>query len=112
MTLEHNQLNLFPDLTLTPHQRQERLVMSQEALLKWKSQIFDYQQQVRESKPPQQTALFDLAPNHYDSDQIDPLQLQVKSLSFWRMPDDSPGDSCLLCRTQQLQQLFDKQLLL
>ncbi|MEH1782280.1 MAG: hypothetical protein V7L26_24870 [Nostoc sp.] len=33
----------------------EGLVMSYEGLLKWKSQIFDYQQQVRESKPPQQT---------------------------------------------------------
>ncbi|MEH2383439.1 MAG: hypothetical protein V7K27_31890 [Nostoc sp.] len=55
----------------------------------------DYQQRIRESKPPEQTALFDLAPKHYDPDRIDPLQLQVRSLSFWRVPADSPGDACL-----------------
>ncbi|NWF61739.1 MAG: GIY-YIG nuclease family protein [Fischerella sp.] len=95
MPLEHNQLNLFSDLTLTPARRAETLVMSHNALVQWKSQIFDYQQRVRQSKPPEQTVLFDLAPNHCDPDQIDPLQLEVRSLSFWRMPADSPGDSCL-----------------
>ena len=76
--------------------------MSADALLKWKSQILDYQQKVRENKPPQQTALFDIAPHHCDPDRIDPLQLSVRrrsqpsaSLSFWRMPADSPGDACL-----------------
>ncbi|MHC5833414.1 MAG: GIY-YIG nuclease family protein, partial [Nostoc sp.] len=61
MTLEPNQLDLFSDLTLTPALLTEALVMSADALLKWKAQIFDYQQRVRESKPPEQTALFDLA---------------------------------------------------
>ncbi len=69
--------------------------MSADALLKWKSQILDYQQRVRENKLPEQTALFDIAPNHCDPDRIDPLQLQVRSLSFWRMPTDSLGDACL-----------------
>ncbi|MHC5828058.1 MAG: hypothetical protein ACYT04_72255, partial [Nostoc sp.] len=40
------------------------LVMSADALLKWKSQILNYQQKVRENKPPQQTALFDLTLKH------------------------------------------------
>ncbi|MGF1938606.1 MAG: hypothetical protein RM347_030320 [Nostoc sp. ChiQUE02] len=62
ITLEPNQLNLFSDLTVTPERRAETLLMSLEALLKWKSQIFEYQQKVRENKPPQQTALFDLTP--------------------------------------------------
>ncbi|MHC5673656.1 hypothetical protein [Nostoc sp.] len=44
-----------------------------DALQKWKAQILDYQQRVRESKPVQQATLFDIAPNHYDRDQIDPL---------------------------------------
>ncbi|TBR56696.1 hypothetical protein B4U84_28135 [Westiellopsis prolifica IICB1] len=103
-TLENNQLNLFSDVILTPAHRAETLVMSHNALVQWKSQILDYQQRVRQSKPPQQVTLFDIAPNHCDPDQIDPLQLQVRrreaacrqtSLSFWRMPTDSPGDSCL-----------------
>nr|MDZ8061846.1 GIY-YIG nuclease family protein [Nostoc sp. EkiNYC01] len=82
-------------MTLTPARRAEALVMSVDALLRWKTQILDYQQRVRENKPPEQTALFDIAPNHCNPNRIDPLQLQVRSLSFWRMPADSPGDSCL-----------------
>jgi hypothetical protein len=60
--LEPKQLNLFSDLTVTPARTAETLVMSLEALLKWKSQIFEYQHYVTENKPPQQTALFDLTP--------------------------------------------------
>ncbi len=69
--------------------------MSADALLKWKSQILDYQQRVRENKPPEQTALFDIAPNNYDADQIDPLLLRLVPMSFYRMPVDGPGDACL-----------------
>ena len=81
MTLEPNQLNLFSDLTLIPARRAEALVMSADALLKWKAQILNYQHRVRENKPPEQTALFDLAPNHCDPDRIDPLQLSVRRRS-------------------------------
>jgi hypothetical protein len=73
--LEPNQLNLFSDLTLTPALLTEALVMSADALLKWKAQILDYQQRVRESKSPQQGTLFDIAPKHCDPDRIDPLLL-------------------------------------
>jgi len=79
--LEPNQLNLFPEVKPTPARRAEGLVMSVDALLKWKAQIFDYQQRVRESKPPEQVTLFDIAPKHYDPDRIDPLQLQVRRRS-------------------------------
>ncbi|WP_207794537.1 hypothetical protein [Nostoc sp. UIC 10630] len=40
ITLEPKQLNLFSDLTVTPARTAETLVISLEALLKWKSQIF------------------------------------------------------------------------
>ncbi|YAF99223.1 MAG: GIY-YIG nuclease family protein (plasmid) [Nodularia sp. CChRGM 3473] len=95
MTLEPNQLNLFSDLNHTPARRTERLVMNQDALVQWKSQILNYQKQVREVQQPQQKTLFNLAPAHCDPDRIYPLQLEVRSLSFWRMPVDSPGDACL-----------------
>ncbi|MEA5604686.1 GIY-YIG nuclease family protein [Nostoc sp. UHCC 0252] len=95
ITLEPNQLNLFSDLTVTPARRAETLLMSLEALLKWKSQIFEYQHKVRENKPPQQTALFDLTPKHCDPDQIDPLLLRLVPMSFYRIPANSPGDACL-----------------
>ncbi|WP_337961495.1 hypothetical protein [Nostoc sp. UHCC 0926] len=88
--LEPNQLNLFSDVTLTPALLTETLVMSADALLKWKAQILDYQQRVRQSKPPEQTALFDLAPtNHCDPDGIDPFLLRLVPMSFWRMPTDA-----------------------
>ncbi|MCC5622842.1 hypothetical protein [Nostoc sp. CHAB 5715] len=73
--MEPNQLDLFSDLTLTPALLTQTLVMSQRTLLRWKSQIFDYQQVVRKILPPQQTMLFDLAPNHCDPNSIDPLAL-------------------------------------
>ncbi|WP_335127488.1 hypothetical protein [Nostoc sp.] len=82
-------------MTLTPALRAKVLVMSADALLKWKSQILDYQQRVRENKPPEQTALFDIAPNHCDPDRIDPLLLRLVPMSFYRVPADSPGDACL-----------------
>ncbi|MEH2005404.1 GIY-YIG nuclease family protein [Nostoc sp.] len=75
--------------------RAEILVMSRDALVHWKSQILDYQQKVRESKPPLQVTLFDMTPNYYDASQIDPLSLRLVPMSFYRMPVDSPGDACL-----------------
>ncbi|MBN3883914.1 MAG: hypothetical protein HWQ44_13305 [Nostoc sp. JL34] len=93
--MEPNQLNLFPDVKPTPAHRAEALVMSADTLLKWKSQILDYQQKVRENKPPQQTALFDLTPKHCEPDQIDPLLLRLVPMSFYRMPVDSSGSAYL-----------------
>lgn len=75
--------------------RAETLVMSADALLQWKSQIFNYQQRLRETTQPQQTTLFDVAPSHCNPELIDPFNLEVRSLSFYRMPVDSPGDACL-----------------
>ncbi|MBD2730789.1 GIY-YIG nuclease family protein [Nostoc sp. FACHB-892] len=89
MTLEPDQLNLFPSVTPTPARRSEPLVMSLKALLRWKSQLFDYQQIARESQPPQQTALFDLQRTHCDPDAIDPFSLPLQSMAFYRMPTDA-----------------------
>ncbi|MEH2279489.1 MAG: hypothetical protein V7K40_33095 [Nostoc sp.] len=50
--MELNQLNLFASVTPTPVRRAEALVMSLEALLKWKAQILDYQQKLKENKSP------------------------------------------------------------
>ncbi len=69
--------------------------MDKDALIVWKSRIFDYQKQVRESLPPQQTTLFDLIPTHCDPDSIDPFSLRLITMQFWRMPADSPGHPCI-----------------
>lgn len=95
--MEHQQLNLFSDKTIESicKSRPETLVMDADALVEWKSRIIAYQQSARESQPPQQTALFDIAPTHCDPDQIDPLKLRLMPMSFYRMPANSPGDACL-----------------
>ena len=62
--LDSNQLNLFSDLPLESATRSPTLVMDKLALVRWKSQIYDYQQRVREGQPGKQTTLFDLTPTH------------------------------------------------
>ncbi|WP_414546581.1 GIY-YIG nuclease family protein [Nostoc sp. CCY0012] len=69
--------------------------MSADALQDWKSRIHTYQQQVRQTQPPQQTTLFHLTPKHSDPDTIDPLTLRVHSMAFYRMPADYSGEACL-----------------
>jgi len=69
--------------------------MDSAALARWKSQIFEYQQRVRESSPPLQTTLFDIAPAHCDPNQIDPLKLRLQPMSFYTMPTDGNGDSAI-----------------
>ncbi|MDZ4879064.1 MAG: hypothetical protein CLLPBCKN_008502 [Chroococcidiopsis cubana SAG 39.79] len=70
------------------------LVMDETALVRWKSQIYDYQQRARESEPLQQTALFDLTPAHCDPDSIDPFSLRLHPSEFYRLPDND-SEACL-----------------
>lgn len=69
--------------------------MDRDALVCWKSRIFDYQQQVRESKPAAQGTLFDIASTHCDPNTIDPFSLKLITMQFWRMPANSPGYPCI-----------------
>ncbi|MUG92839.1 GIY-YIG nuclease family protein [Scytonema sp. UIC 10036] len=70
--------------------------MDKDALLRWKQRIFDHQQQVRETKPVQQVALFDLTPSYCDPDKIDPLTLRLQPMSFYRMATDgTPGSAAI-----------------
>ncbi len=74
--------------------------MDKDALIVWKSRIFDYQKQARESQPAQQEALFDLAglgisPNHIEPNTIDPFRLIPQPMSFWRRPTFDKGQACL-----------------
>ncbi|WP_179198136.1 hypothetical protein [Nostoc sp. T09] len=49
--MEPQQLNLFADNIIQPtrNSRADALVMDADALVQWKSRIFEYQQRVRES---------------------------------------------------------------
>lgn len=95
--MEPNQLDLFSDVQprSTPHSRPNELVMSADALVKWKERIFQYQQRARESQPVQQTTLFGLTPAHWDPDGIDPFALRLHPSQFYRLPDQGEGAACL-----------------
>jgi hypothetical protein len=68
--------------------------MDKPALVRWKPQIYDYQQRVRESEPVQQTALFDLTSAYCDPDRIDPFSLRLHLSEFYRLPDND-SEACL-----------------
>lgn len=69
--------------------------MTSDSLLEWKAKIFKYQQQARANVPVEQIALFEVAPVHCEPNTIDPFNLPLQSLSFWRLPTDGAGDACL-----------------
>lgn len=99
MDSEH-QLPLFTDGEI---ERQVRLgsgrshlyQMTRDYLQKWKAQIYRHQQQARVNVPVEQIALFEIAPVHCEPNTIDPFNLPLQSLSFWRLPTDGAGDACL-----------------
>ena len=80
------QLSLF---NLRPSYRveQPKKVMSEDALVKWKSTIFKHQQQTLQTEPPQQTSLFDVPTNHCASDAINPFELKLHSSEFYRLKE-------------------------
>ena len=82
--LDSNQLNLFSDIPLESATRSPQLVMDKLALVRWKSQIYNYQQRVREGQSGKQTTLFDLTPTHCDPGKINPFSLQLR---FWHFGD-------------------------
>ncbi len=81
------QLNLFdhPEQPVFKSQ-QPRLTMGKDALIQWKSRIYDHQQRVK-NEQPLQTTLFDLTPNHCDPNSIDPFSLKLKNWKFFRQAD-------------------------
>lgn len=81
------QLNLFstPELSLTPAKKQ--LLMDVDQLQNWKSRIFKYQSEIRNTHNKAiQSSLFNLNPAHCDPDSIDPFSLNPESMSFYRLP--------------------------
>ncbi|WP_019506087.1 hypothetical protein [Pleurocapsa sp. PCC 7319] len=80
------QLKLFE--ASTPYRvEQPKKLMPKEALLKWKSRIFNYQQRILKTEPPKQTSLFDAPKSHCDSDTINPFELKLHSSQFYRMQE-------------------------
>ena len=88
--LEPQQLNLFANNTITPNysSKSDALLMSADALQKWKLRIREHQQRVKANQSPQQATLFDVAPTHCDPEAVDPFKLHLQPMAFYRMPDD------------------------
>ena len=84
--MSEKQLNL---LNIKPTYRVEReqKLMSKDALLSWKSKIFNHQQRTLNTEPPQQLGLFDAPQAHCDSDLINPFELKLHSSEFYRMKE-------------------------
>jgi len=95
--METNQLDLFSlsEIQGAIINRTPVLLMDVKAFKKWKKQISAHQQQVRTSEPVIQVALFEMSSTYVDPDIIDPFELKPCSLSFYRLPADSPGQACL-----------------
>ncbi|MCJ8279394.1 MAG: GIY-YIG nuclease family protein [Rivularia sp. ALOHA_DT_140] len=95
--MKTNQLDLFSpsEMPTATVSRAPVLLMDAKALKKWKKQISIHQQQVRTKEPVVQVALFEVSSPHVDPDTIDPFELEPCSLSFYRVPADSPGQACI-----------------
>jgi hypothetical protein len=99
--VEIEQLSLFDDNNRTLFSRRDKLVMDKDALTRWKQRIFEYQNSVRNSKPPQQQTLFDLPKTTWHApDEIDPFSLKLHPADFYRKPEppetfDNPDRGCI-----------------
>lgn len=93
--VEAHQLNLFTN-ALIPNSasRPESLSMDAAALVQWKTRIAVHQQRTKENELVQGT-LFEAAKAHVDPDKIDPFDLCLCPMSFYRLPADSPGAACI-----------------
>ncbi len=69
--------------------------MDVKALKRWKSQISAHQQQVRTREPIEQGTLFAVPQAHINPDAIDPFNLSLSPLSFYRSPVEDAGQACL-----------------
>jgi hypothetical protein len=67
--------------------RSQKPVMDAYALEQWKSRVFTYQQRIRNTELPQQVSLFDVPLSHCNPEEINPFELQLQSMAFYRMPD-------------------------
>ena len=88
------QLELFPSIRYKS-KCSKKILLTVPELQQWKSQIFNFQQKTRTASSIEQTTLFDLPSSHYDSDKIDPLMLELKSISLYQNPINYPKKSCL-----------------
>ncbi|MEB3283279.1 MAG: hypothetical protein VKK42_30595 [Lyngbya sp.] len=77
-----------PKTLIASKETSSRLTMNRETFIGWKSRIFDHQQTILNSLPPQLRSLFDLKPNHCDPEQINSFELRLQNWEFFTLPDN------------------------
>ncbi len=92
--LEAYQLNLFTGIEIPKSAKLKSLIMDADALVQWKTRVAAHQQRTREVRFVQGT-LFEAAKAHIDPDKIEPFNLCLCPMSFYRLPVDSPGTACI-----------------
>ena len=93
--MEANQLDLFAGIAIPKSaSRSQSLSMDADALVQWKAKIAAHQQRAKENQLVQ-GALFETAEAHVDPNRIDPFSLRPCPMSFYRLPTDSSGASCI-----------------
>jgi len=71
------------------------LSMSKEALLLWKDKIVNYQNKATTGKLSTQSSLFDLATHDNEFASINPLELPLQPIEFYRLPVSDRGESSI-----------------
>ncbi len=61
----------------------------------WKQAIAKYQSHITRAIPATQISLFDLPSSHCDPDVINPFNLPIHPVEFYRLPSTDDGDSCI-----------------
>lgn len=101
MAERDNQLYLFSTaeqrkFKVSSSKAQYSLELGSHSLQKWKTEVADYQQQVRLTEVEQQGALFDWAEASIDPAVIDPFYLQLHNFLFFEWPaSQHPSRPCI-----------------
>jgi hypothetical protein len=71
------------------------LEMSKESLMLWREKIINYQNQAKLGKLTTQSNLFELANQSMESLEINPFELPLKSMQFYRLPIIDQGSASI-----------------
>jgi hypothetical protein len=89
--MTQNQLSLFTENEVNNRKTNRPVLMSKDFLVKWKSRIVTYQQQIWNNPSSQQTSLFELS-DSLDLDRVDPFGLLYHPFEFYRLSEDGQAN--------------------
>ncbi|WP_198288460.1 hypothetical protein [Chamaesiphon minutus] len=90
--MTQNQLSLFAENEVGRRITNYPVLMSKDFLIEWKSRLVTYQQQTWNNPTSQQTSLFEVSPNLFDPDRVDPFGLLYQPFEFYRLSEDGQAN--------------------